>query len=100
MKKPYVMPNLSVRRTKCSPVGAEGRRRGHVCGLSERPGHDAKSDVHPFQISRVDITGLDLWTKMVAQAADVFVGFWLAGLLPGDVFNEFLPATCLINAWR
>ncbi len=37
---------------------------------------------------------------MAAQATDFIVGFRLAGLLPGGVFNEFLPATCLISAWR
>ena len=72
----------------------------HVRGLSERPGHDARFDVHPLQISRLDIAGLELWTRVVAQADDVLAGFRLAGHLPGGVFSKFLPATCLISAWR
>ena len=41
---------------------------------------------------------VDFWTRVVSQAADVLLKFGLAGLLPGGVVNEFLPATCLSSA--
>ena len=73
------------RREDCPPDGG----RDHVSGLNERPGYDARSDVHPFQVSRLDVTGFELWTRVIAQAADGLVGFnWLA----------FCPEACSMSS--
>ena len=74
-------------------------RRGHVGDLRKCSRHNSRSNVYPFQVPRLDVTGFDFWTGVAAQATDFIGGVRLADSLPGGVFIVFSPATCLISAW-